>query len=101
MAAVCEPRGRFTETLSSDQVKATLINAMIAHCLIRYHLKHAGVPASASGSANGASEEVEGYQLPPAEIQEIIEAPLQPLLSFSPDRRQVHSNVALPFSLSA
>lgn len=47
----------------------------------------AGMPPMPNG--NGAAQEVEGYQLPPQEIVDIIDAPLQPLLSFSPDRSQV------------
>ena len=47
----------------------------------------AGMPPMPNG--NGAAQEVEGYQLPPQEIVDIIDAPLQPLLSFSPDRTQV------------
>jgi hypothetical protein len=42
-------------------------------------------------SGNGAAQEVEGYQMPPQEIVDIIDAPLQPLLSFSPDRTQVRT----------
>ena len=40
-------------------------------------------------NGNGAAQAAEGYQLPPQEIVDIIDAPLQPLLSFSPDRSQV------------
>lgn len=47
---------------------------------------HAGAPPTPS--SNGAAPVVEGYQLPPQEIVDIIDAPLQPLLSFSPDRTQ-------------
>ncbi len=32
---------------------------------------------------------MEGYQMPPQEIVDLIDAPVQPLLSFSPDRSQV------------
>ena len=31
-----------------------------------------------------------GYRLPPKEILDIIDAPVQPSLSYSPDRKQVH-----------
>lgn len=51
------------------------------------HVIGAGMPPMPNGS--GAAQEVEGYQLPPQDIVDIIDAPLQPLLSFSPDRTQV------------
>ncbi len=42
--------------------------------------------SSSAGNGNGASPVDRGYQLPPPEIVEIIDAPPEPLLSFSPDR---------------
>jgi hypothetical protein len=57
------------------------------------------MPPMPNGS--GAAQEAEGYQLPPQAIVDIIDAPLQPLLSFSPDRTQVgcSQQVALHSSL--
>ena len=51
---------------------------------------------------DGASPPVEGYQMPPDEIVEIVDAPLQPLLSFSPDRKLVraHSHLHASHCLS-
>ncbi len=45
--------------------------------------------AAAPAPAPGGVKSVEGYQMPPQEIVDLIDAPVQPLLSFSPDRSQV------------
>ena len=48
-------------------------------------------------AGNGASPVGRGYQLPPPEIVEIIDAPPEPLLSFSPDRTKVRVSAGASF----
>lgn len=51
--------------------------------------------AGANGSSNGAApraapaKATRGYKQPPKEILDIVDAPAQPALTFSPDRSQI------------
>ncbi len=62
------------------------------------------VQAAAAAAAPAAPPLASGYRMPPKEIADIVDAPPEPLLSFSPDRTlvlQVGACGCLPASLPA
>ncbi len=67
----------------------------VAQCKVQLTLRQLNLTVLCP-AGNGASPVDRGYQLPPPEIVEIIDAPPEPLLSFSPDRTKACVNAGAP-----
>jgi hypothetical protein len=55
-----------------------------------------GKPSNGGSNGNGAAAQAStGYKEPPKEILDIVDAPAQPALTFSPDRKLVSESPVL------